>query len=44
MSIWEAIAYVCFTIAVIDGAILILLVYRHWDEIKNFGKEKGDDV
>lgn len=38
MSILEIIAYTCFTIAVIDGAILIALVYRHWDEIKNFRK------
>lgn len=44
MSIWEVIAYVCFTIAAIDGAILIFLVYRNWDEIKNFRKEKDDDA
>lgn len=44
MSILEVIAYVCFTIAVIDGAILILLVYRHWGEIKGFTKEKDDDM
>lgn len=39
MSIWEIIAYTCFTIATIDGAILIFLVYRHWDEIRGKGKD-----
>lgn len=42
MSFWEVIAYVCFTIAAIDTVFMIILVYRHWDEIRR--KEKDDDV
>lgn len=40
MSIWEVIAYTCFSIAAIDAVFMIILVYRHRDEIR--GKEKDD--
>lgn len=43
MSIWEVIAYVCFTIAAIDAVFMIILVYQHRDEIRR-GKDKDDDV
>ena len=34
MSIWEVIAYTCFTVAAIDAVFMIILVYRHREEIK----------
>lgn len=34
MSIWEVIAYVCFTIAAIDSVFMIILVYRNREKIR----------
>lgn len=39
MSIWEVIAYVCFTIAAIDAVFMIILIYRHREEIRKKGEE-----
>lgn len=41
MSIWEVIAYVCFTIAAVDMVFMIILIYRHRDEIRR--KEEEDE-